>query len=372
MNAAAPVPDAAPLLGAAFAGPIDIVGDVHGEIDALEDLLRVLGYSGRGDHPAARRLVFIGDLCDRGPDSPAVIRRVAAMVREGTAQCLLGNHELNLLRGSRKEANGWFYADDHDRRGGRFDTSRPVVDEAGRESIRAFLAQLPLALVRPDLRLVHACWDDARIAELRDSNGRLGAVELHQLYAQRSETRARESGLREAVEELLRSWGPRLRDRHADVPMLAALAESDADYQMSNPVRVLTSGIEHRAARPFFTAGKWRMLQRGDWWQQYAGPLPVIFGHYWRWPTRDAGDRFGPYARDPFPGRAANEWLGASDSAFCIDFCVGARFAERRGWPTEPFRSRLGAVRWPERELLFDDGRGAELVVPSRAQGAMY
>jgi hypothetical protein len=357
------------LLGAAFTGPIDIVGDVHGEIDALEDLLRILGYTGRGDHPAARRLVFIGDLCDRGPDSPAVIRRVAGMVREGTAQCLLGNHELNLLRGSRKEANGWFYADDHDRRGGRFEASRPAADEAERASIRAFLSQLPLALERPDLRLVHACWDEGRIAELRDSNGRLDAVELHRLHAQRSETRARESGLRDAVDDLMQHYRSRLRDPAADVPMLDALAELDADYQMCNPVRVLTSGTEHRATRPFFMAGKWRMVERGDWWQQYAGPLPVIFGHYWRWPTGDAGDRFGPYARNPFPGRAANEWLGTSDSAFCIDFCVGARFAERRGWPTEPFRTRLGAVRWPERELLFDDGSGAGLVAPPRAQG---
>jgi hypothetical protein len=47
-------------------------------------------------------------------------------------------------------------------------------------------------------------------------------------------------------------------------------------------------------------------------------------------------------------------------TAFCNDYCVGARFAERLGWPGQPFRTRLGAVRW----LLFDDGRGFELRAP--------
>src|SRR5690242_8042872 len=82
-----------------FDGPIDIVGDVHGEIDALADLLRHLGYTGHGDHPEGRRLVFLGDLTDRGPDSPAVVSLVQSLVSTGRAQCILGNHDLNVLLG---------------------------------------------------------------------------------------------------------------------------------------------------------------------------------------------------------------------------------------------------------------------------------
>ncbi|HEX6570730.1 MAG TPA: metallophosphoesterase [Steroidobacteraceae bacterium] len=353
-----PAPD---LVTDAFDGPIDVVGDVHGESDALEDLLRALGYAGRGEHPQARRLVFIGDLCDRGPDSPAVIRRVREMVAEGTAQCLLGNHELNALRGVRKEANGWFFEDDHDRQRGLYLGSRPVGDDAARREVLRFFASLPLVLERPDLRLVHACWDDERIEELRSGHRPASAVELYRLYAQRSDDRARALGRFEEVRHLLERYGARLRDPTASVPMLEALAEHDVDYQMSNPVRVLTSGVEHRAAAPFYLAGKWRMVERGEWWRSYRDATPVVFGHYWRWPTPDTGERMGAHARDPFPDRDAHEWLGAADTAFCNDYCVGARFAERVGWPGEPFRSRLGAVRWPERELLFDDGRGAEL-----------
>lgn len=177
------------LVATAFDGPIDVVGDVHGEIGALEDLLRVLGYAGHGEHAGGRRLIFIGDLCDRGPDSPAVIRRVQEMVAAGTAQCLLGNHELNVLRGVRKEANGWFFADDHDRRRGLYLDARPLGDdEQARREVCRFFGSLPVVLERADLRLVHACWDDDRIAELRELQGRASAVELYRRYAQRPRT----------------------------------------------------------------------------------------------------------------------------------------------------------------------------------------
>ena len=66
-----------------FEGPLDVVGDVHGEIDALTALLGQLGYDPQGVHPDGRRLVFVGDLCDRGPDSPAVIGLVRRLVETG-------------------------------------------------------------------------------------------------------------------------------------------------------------------------------------------------------------------------------------------------------------------------------------------------
>ncbi len=59
-----------------FSGPIDIVGDIHGEIEALRQLLKSLGYDQYGIHPDGRRLVFVGDLVDRGPNSPAVVELV--------------------------------------------------------------------------------------------------------------------------------------------------------------------------------------------------------------------------------------------------------------------------------------------------------
>ncbi|MDQ0598319.1 protein phosphatase [Streptomyces canus] len=73
-------------------GPFDIVGDIHGCGSELESLLGKLGYVD-GMHPEGRTAVFVGDLVDRGPDSPGVLRRVMSMVKSGNALCVPGNHE---------------------------------------------------------------------------------------------------------------------------------------------------------------------------------------------------------------------------------------------------------------------------------------
>ncbi|MFF8265063.1 polynucleotide kinase-phosphatase [Streptomyces virginiae] len=84
-------------------GPFDIVGDIHGCSSELETLLAKLGYVD-GVHPEGRTAVFVGDLVDRGPDSPGVLRRVMGMVKSGNALCVPGNHENKLgrhLKGSK-------------------------------------------------------------------------------------------------------------------------------------------------------------------------------------------------------------------------------------------------------------------------------
>ncbi|MGW3661607.1 polynucleotide kinase-phosphatase [Streptomyces sp. NPDC005141] len=78
-------------------GPFDIVGDIHGCASELEALLGELGYVD-GAHPEGRTAVFVGDLVDRGPDSPGVLRRVMSMVGSGNALCVPGNHENKLGR----------------------------------------------------------------------------------------------------------------------------------------------------------------------------------------------------------------------------------------------------------------------------------
>lgn len=91
------------------AGPFDVVGDIHGCRAELERLLAELGYAvtrdeqGRaiGAHHPARRAVFVGDLVDRGPDTPGVLRLVMGMVAAGDAFCVAGNHEDKLLRALR-------------------------------------------------------------------------------------------------------------------------------------------------------------------------------------------------------------------------------------------------------------------------------
>ena len=90
-------------------GPFDVIGDVHGCRAELEALLAELGYAigrdaqGRpaGAHHDGRRAVFVGDLVDRGPDTPGVLRLVMGMVAAGDAFCVPGNHEHKLVRALR-------------------------------------------------------------------------------------------------------------------------------------------------------------------------------------------------------------------------------------------------------------------------------
>lgn len=76
----------------------DIIGDVHGCLDALRRLCDALGYDETFHHPEGRRLVFLGDLADRGPDSLGVIALVSRLVSRGRALLTLGNHDDALLR----------------------------------------------------------------------------------------------------------------------------------------------------------------------------------------------------------------------------------------------------------------------------------
>ncbi|TQM84580.1 polynucleotide 3'-phosphatase /polynucleotide 5'-hydroxyl-kinase /polynucleotide 2',3'-cyclic phosphate phosphodiesterase [Saccharothrix saharensis] len=94
-------------------GPFDVIGDVHGCRAELEDLLVQLGYALVRDEagrpvdavpPAGRRAAFVGDLVDRGPDTPGVLRLVMGMVEAGHAFAVCGNHEQKLVRALRGRA----------------------------------------------------------------------------------------------------------------------------------------------------------------------------------------------------------------------------------------------------------------------------
>jgi protein phosphatase len=83
-------------------GPFDIIGDVHGCADELHELLARLGWArdpaGVWRHGAGRRVVFLGDLVDRGPRVTDVLRDAMAMVEAGVALAVPGNHDDKLMR----------------------------------------------------------------------------------------------------------------------------------------------------------------------------------------------------------------------------------------------------------------------------------
>lgn len=347
------------LIGRLAAGPLDIIGDIHGEIDALTDLLSALGYAGDGSHPDDRCIVFVGDLTDRGPDSPAVLRRVQELVGAGRAQCIVGNHELNLLRDVEKHGNDWWV-----KPGEPSEHPAVSIDAAAKLESLAFLAALPLALERDDLRVIHACWNDAAIATLREhETGGASVLEVYEEYAGRVQERWTDGALVERLREEYRQYRHSLTDPDWAALPLRAIGQMDSDFQMNNPVCVVTSGEERPTDAPFWAGGRWRMVERVRWWEVYDEAAPVVVGHYWRRFTQAQtvyADKYGP---DLFEGAAAHHWMGRRRNVYCVDFSVGGRYAQRAGGESTGVCS-LAALRVPEWRVVHDDGSHWDIGAP--------
>lgn len=154
-------------------GPFDIIGDVHGCAGELEALLAKLGYVTRWrgapgaisvdvTPPAGRRAVFVGDLIDRGPRSPDVLRIVMSMLGAGTGFVVPGNHDVKFTR--------WLDGKDVKPSHGLDRT----IEQFGKEAkafhaeVRAFYSDLPVYLWFDDGRLAvaHAGIKDEMLGRL--------------------------------------------------------------------------------------------------------------------------------------------------------------------------------------------------------------
>lgn len=329
----------------AFTGPVDVVGDIHGEIAALEQLIGVLGYDRHGRHPEQRKLIFVGDLCDRGQDSIAVIKRIKQLVDQGYAQCVIGNHELNLLTNTLREGNGWFFGSPHQDDIQSFESIRASATD--RQWILDFLNSLPVALESDQLRVVHACWHQPSIDQLHSSSfSSLG--EAYDYFVQRTALDLQTLGINALIQKEQLRYQHQFKDPAASLPLLPHLAEKELREQMQNPVRVITSGAEKIALEPIYAGGRWRMIDRVPWWDSYTDQIPVVTGHYWR-NFKTTEEKTGL-----FESIDALQWYGQQKNVFCVDYSVGKRYLDRQQGVA--FRHRLGALRFPENILSFEDG----------------
>jgi len=336
--------------------PLDIIGDVHGEYDALEKLLQQLGYDQEGVSPDDRKLVFLGDLVDRGPNSPAVVDKVMDLINKERAYCLMGNHELNILLNKQLPGNGWFIQPNAAETAGEFHSS--PVDPSRIDDYRRFFASLPIVLEHKSLRLVHACWHGPSVARLRSDAGSNSPVTaLYAQYEGEVDKKRNSAELAHMVEQERNFYAVSLEDPDWVAELLPAHAEAEVIGQMSNPIRVLSSGAVHAANEPFFAMGQWRMIYRTRWWDSYYDDIPVIIGHFWR-RFDDAAERIsGVFGRDVFEGISSHAWMGPRKNVYCVDYSVGQRHAERRREPGhDKFHGKLAALRYPEWEVHHDDG----------------
>jgi hypothetical protein len=254
----------------------DLVGDIHGHADPLHRLLDKLDYSEIGGvfrHPV-RRMIFVGDFVDRGPEQREVLRIARSMCEAGSASAVLGNHEFNAIGWAAEREDGGFLRD-HSAKNAHQHAEflrQFEPDSSDHQDAVRWFRRLPVWLELPGIHVVHACWHEpSRVALLPflDEQGRLTDAGIHESYHFGSDAHA-------AIEILLKGPEQRLpegihffdKDGHKREEVRLRWWDQDA-----TTFRKAALGLEGREDElPDSTLPR-------DF--RYLESKPVFFGHYW-------------------------------------------------------------------------------------------
>jgi len=291
----------------------DIIPDIHGHAFKLTSMLSKLGYvhaKGVWRHPDPNRtVIFLGDFIDRGPDNGAVIDIVRRMIDAGSAQAIMGNHELNAIHFHTLGSNGVPLrercpknVDQHE----AFLKEFPVGESATNEAIK-WMQTLPLFLELEEFRVVHASWSNSakKVMDQHTSNGCLSPDDI--INAANSS-----HPLFDAVETLAKGPEQELKDgcyfhdkgghrrTSVRVKWWQDQAKSLRDIAISVP------DVNELSDDP---------LPKGIGFEPYQpNEIPVFFGHYW----------------------LTGEPVLQSSNTLCLDYSVG------KGGPLTSYTYRSG------------------------------
>jgi diadenosine tetraphosphatase ApaH/serine/threonine PP2A family protein phosphatase len=258
----------------------DLIGDIHGHAQRLRRLLERLGYresDGVYRHPQ-RQALFVGDFIDRGPEQLETVNTVRAMVEAGSAQAVLGNHELNALAWYTQdpEAPGTYLRPRTERnRRHHEDFLREVEHRpALHAEVLDWFRTLPLYLDLPGLRMIHACWHAdqlAAIAGLLTDDNRLTEAGLY--AACRPGT-----SVYDAVEVLIK--GP-----EAPLPNGHRYQDKTGTWRSDVRVRWWDADAKHLRRAALLDDAERDQLPAvalpAELRPGYADQKPLFIGHYW-------------------------------------------------------------------------------------------
>jgi len=254
----------------------DFIGDIHGHADKLEDLLLKLGYvkkSGSFVHPN-RKVFFLGDYIDRGPKIKETLSLVKAMVDNGDALAIMGNHEYNAICFHLQDNKGG-HLRKHKIRNiiQHYETIKQFQNRQKEyENYLEWFLTLPLFYETQEYRAVHACWDSKSIQLLSERliNGKL-SIELIR------EAVIEGTNLYDAVEMTLKG---------KEIIMPDNLYFEDKEGTKRHKIRIKwwedpsqmtyksisVTDIPHLPERP---------LEVHEFFDFYQSNTKVFFGHYW-------------------------------------------------------------------------------------------
>lgn len=259
----------------------DIIGDIHGYASVLKRLLIKLGYDvqdGEWQHPQ-RKVIYLGDFVDRGPEQVEVIEIVKRMVEAGHALAVMGNHEFNAVAwATADEAKPGEFLRAHSSKNRHQHAA--FLNQIGEgspahEQAIAWFRTLPLFLDIDGLRVVHACWHTEHLQVLAahiDAKNRIKADSWSQLCREGSAPF-------EALETVLKGMeialpaGVEYRDKDGHVRRHTRTywwnAKEGLTYrELAMVPAELIAQIPHEPVP--------QELQPG-----YDGSKPLFIGHYW-------------------------------------------------------------------------------------------
>lgn len=261
----------------------DVIGDLHGYVDELLILLSKLGYKERNGVYAAegRRAVFLGDFIEREPKIREVLQIVRAMVTQGSALAVMGNHEFNAICYHTPDGKGDFLRSHSEQNGKNTQQHQKTIDQLVQPFPEEWLLylewfkELPFFLDLSPLRVVHASWD-ARSIEI---------VRNYSCFDSDFLAAAATKGSTDygAVERLLK--GPEL-------PLPEWAQHSDKEGNVRSDMRIAwwkpPRALKNLKYRDIAVPGAERLPDATIPAEEivdfhFYGPdeFPVIFGHYW-------------------------------------------------------------------------------------------
>ena len=254
----------------------DIIGDIHGHAAALKELLHKMDYrlsQGIWQH-SSRKVIFVGDYIDRGPAIRETLSIVHNMKENGQAIALMGNHEYNALAYNYKLSNGSFLREHNDLHNYQHEQTIKQFNKYQDEWMfyLKWFYTLPLFVDLPQMRAVHACWDERAIQWLRDNKYKtLNEDLLISSHYQSSDSHS-------AITSILKG-------KEYNIPKEYAWKDKDGHLRTKNRYKWWINSIQSTYGQFLFNCPiELRDQIIKDNIQANSYPTtekPVFFGHYW-------------------------------------------------------------------------------------------
>lgn len=306
----------------------DVIGDIHGHATPLKRLLAKMDYvdsDGIWKHPE-RKVIFLGDFIDRGPEQVESVRIARSMVEAGHALAVMGNHEFNAIAWAEPtpEKPGTYLRTHSDKNRRQH---RAFLEQVGEGSplhkdIIDWFKTLPLYLDLDGIRVVHACWHPESLhalSQFTDEKNRLLMDALPDLTRKGTDPY-------DALETVLKGL---------EIELPTGYSFDDKDGNARHHIRTRWWELETLTYRdlavvpPEVIARIPHVPVPADVLSGYDGNKPLFVGHYW-------------LTGQPAP---LNKYIA------CVDYSIAANNTN-----ASQAAGKLCAYRWQGESELSSDG----------------